>query len=121
MDIQIIHSKLDKQCPNGYRINEIILFSYPYRRLRLQVTVNKSPEQSIQQVYSVFLRTILAGYCKEEEITEFLGLHKEDFILRELYFLKERGFIDFISDTWSVTEHGKEFIENNSIWIWIIF
>lgn len=115
MDIQEIHKKLDKQCPSDYKINEIIQFAYPYRRIRINATVNKSPEKSIQQVYSVFLRTIKAGYNKEEQIIEFLGLNKEDFILRELYFLRERGFVDFTSGIWLVTEQGEEFVKDNSI------
>ncbi|WP_418510797.1 hypothetical protein [Corallibacter sp.] len=115
MDIQEIHKKLDNQCPIDYRINEIIPFAYPYRRVRINATVNKSPEKSIQQVYSVFLKTIKAGYNKEEQIIKFLGLNKEDFILRELYFLRERGFVNFASGVWSVTEQGEEFVRDNSI------
>lgn len=115
MDIQEIHKKLDKQCPSDYKINEIIQFAYPYRRVRVNATVNKSPEKSIQQVYSVFLRTIKAGYNKEEQLIKFLGLNKEDFILRELYFLRERGFVDFASGIWLVTEQGEEFVKDNSI------
>lgn len=115
MDIQEIHKKLDKQCPSDYKINEIIQFAYPYRRIRINATVNKSPEKSIQQVYSVFLRTIKAGYNKEEQIIKFLGLNKEDFILRELYFLRERGFVNFASGIWLVTEQGEEFVKDNSI------
>ncbi|MGJ8593396.1 MAG: hypothetical protein ACSHXF_12665 [Aquaticitalea sp.] len=115
MDIQEIHKKLDKQCPSDYKINEIIQFAYPYRRVRVNATVNKSPEKSVQQVYSVFLRTIIAGYNKEEQIIKFLGLNKEDFILRELYFLRERGFVDFTSGIWLVTEQGEEFVKDNSI------
>ena len=115
MDIQEIHKKLDKQCPSDFKINEIIQFAYPYRRVRVNATVNKSPEKSIQQVYSVFLRTIKAGHNKEVQIIDFLGLRKEDFILRELYFLRERGFVDFTSGIWLVTQQGKEFIKDNSI------
>src|SRR5690606_22158604 len=92
-----------------------IPFAYPYRRVRINATVNKSPEKSIQQVYSVFLKTIKAGYNKEEQIIKFLGLNKEDFILRELYFLRERGFVNFASGVWSVTEQGEEFVRDNSI------
>lgn len=115
MDIQEIHKKLDKQCPSDYKINEIIQFAYPYRRVRVNAIVNKLPEKSIQQAYSVFLRTIKAGYNKEEQIIEFLGLNKEDFILRELYFLRERGFADFTSGIWLVTQQGEEFVKDNNI------
>ena len=115
MDIKEIHKKLDKQCPSDYKINEIISFAYPFRRIKVKVTVNKSPEKSIRQVYSVFLRAINTGYNTEEKIIEFLGLHKEDFILRELYFLRERGFIDLVSGIWIVTSQGNEFIKDNNI------
>lgn len=115
MDIKEIHKKLVKQCPSDYKINEIILFAYPFRRVRINATVNKSPEKSIQQVYSVLLRSIQIGYNTEEQIIDILGLHKEDFILRELYFLRERGFVDFASGVWLVTEQGEEFIRDNSV------
>ncbi len=115
MKIQEIHKKLDKQCPIDYKINEIIRFAYPYRRVRVKATVSKSPEKSIQQIYSVFLRTIKAGYTKDDTIIEFLGLNKEDFILRELYSLREKGFIILNENNWSVTIQGESFIEDNSI------
>ena len=115
MDIQKIHKKLDKQCPSDYRINEIIPFAYPYRRVRVKATVNKSPEESIKQVYAVFLRTIKAGYNKEEQIIKFLGLDKEDFILRELRLLLLKGYVNLASDIWLVTEQGEEFIKDHSI------
>ena len=115
MDIKEIHNKLEQQCPSDFKINEIIPFAYPYRRLIVKATVNKSPEQSIQQVYSVLLRTIEAGYNTENELINFLGLYEEDFILRELYFLRERGYADFVSNHWIVTNEGKKFIEDNSI------
>src|SRR5690554_1685555 len=115
MDIKEIHKKLVKQCPSDYKINEIIPFAYPFRRIRINATVNKSPEKSIQQVYSVLLRSIQVGYNTEKQIIDILGLHKEDFILRELYFLRERGFADFASGVWLVTEQGEKFITDNSI------
>jgi len=82
--------------------------------VKVNATVNKTPEESIQQIYSVLLRTINMGYNKEEDLSNFLGLQKEDFILRELYFLKERGFLNFTSGSWIVTEQGMEFIKDNS-------
>lgn len=115
MDIKEIHKKLVKQCPPDYKINEIIPFAYPFRRVRINATVNKSPEKSIQQVYSVLLRSIQIGCNTEKQIIEFLGLYKEDFILRELYFLRERGLADFTSGVWLVTEQGQEFIKDNSV------
>ena len=77
--------------------------------------VNKSPEESIQQVYSIFIKAIKSGLNTENDLTHFLGLDKDDFILRELYFLRERGYLDFISGKWFVTESGENFIKDNSI------
>lgn len=114
-NIQQIHNKLNKQCPVGYQINEIIRFAYPYRRVKIKATVNKSPDKSIQQIYTTFLKTIKAGLSKEADFIQFLGLHDEDFLLKELYFLKERGFVEVVSDVWSVTEQGETYIKDNSI------
>lgn len=115
MEIKEIHQKLEEQCPSNYRINEIIPFAYPYRRIVINATVNKSPEVSIQQVYSIFIKAIKSGLNTENQLSHFLGLDKDDFILRELYFLKERGYLDFISGKWLVTESGESFIKDTSI------
>lgn len=115
MDIKEIYKKLEGQCPSNYRINEIIPIAYPYRKMIINATVNKSPEESIQQVYAIFIKAIKSGINTEKELTHFLGLDKDDFILRELYFLRERGYLDFISSKWMITETGEEFIKDNSI------
>ena len=60
------------------------MFAYPYRDVKINATVNKSPEESIQQIYSILLRTIQKGFNNEDSLIDFLGLNKEDFILREL-------------------------------------
>lgn len=114
-NIQEIHKKLAKQCPVGYQINEIIRFAYPYRELKIKAIVNKSPEKSIQQIYATFLKTIKAGFSKEVDFIQFLGLYEKDFLLKELYFLKEKGFVEVISDIWSVTEIGESYIKDNSV------
>ena len=115
MEIKDIYKKLENQCPSNYRINEVIPITYPYRRIRINATVNKSPEESIKQVYAVFIRAIKSGLTTEIELTRFLGLDKDDFILRELYFLRERGYLDLISGKWMVTALGENFIKDNSI------
>jgi hypothetical protein len=113
--LQEIHQKLNKECPVGYQINEIIRFAYPFRRVKIKAMVNKSPEKSIQQIYTTFLKTIKAGYTKEADFIHFLGLHEEDFILQELYFLREKGYVDIINQYWTVTEQGELYIEDNNI------
>ena len=112
---QQIHQKLNKECPVGYQINEIIRFAYPFRRVKIKAMVNKSPEKSIQQIYTTFLKTIKAGYTKEADFIHFLGLHEEDFILQELYFLREKGYVDIVNQHWTVTEQGELYIEDNNI------
>jgi hypothetical protein len=113
--IQEIHKKLNEQCPIDYQINEIIRFAYPFRQVKIKATVNKSPEKSIQQIYTTFLKTIRVGFSKEADFIQFLGLHDEDFILKELYFLREKGFADIIDNHWTVTEQGELYIKDNSI------
>lgn len=115
MDIKEIYKKLEDQCPSNYRINEIIPIAYPYRKVVINAMVNKSPEESIQQVYAIFIKAIKSGINTETELTHFLGLDKDDFILRELYFLRERGYLDFISNKWLITGSGEEFSKDNNI------
>lgn len=115
MDSKEIYKKLEDQCPSNYRINEIIPIAYPYRKIVITATVNESPEEAIQQVYAIFIKAIKSGINTENELTHFLGLDKDDFILRELYFLRERGYLDFISSKWMITEAGEHFIKDNSI------
>lgn len=110
-----IHSKLTKQCSSDYQIKEIILFAYPYRRIKITATVNKSPEQSLQQVYTTFIRAILAGYDTEEKLIQFLGLYPKDFILEEIYFLIEKGYLSANEESWTVTTEGQEFIANKGV------
>lgn len=114
-EIQKIHQKLEEQCPTDFQINEIIRFAYPYRELKIKATVNKSPEQSMQQIYTTFLKTIKVGYSKEKDLLQFLGLNTNDFLIKELYFLREKGFVDLISDIWTITEQGENYIKDNSI------
>lgn len=115
MNLQAIYQKLEGQCPSNYRINEIIPIAYPYRRVTISATVNKTPEESIQQVYAVFIKAIKFGMTSEEELIHFLGLDKDAFILRELYFLRERGYLELVSGNWLATEMGEKFIKDNSI------
>ena len=110
-----IYKKLREECPAKYQINEIIPFQYPYRKIRINATVSKQPEKSLQQIWTVLLQTIQIGYAKKEEIIQFLGLQPEDFILKELYFLREKSYVDLVSEKWFITEEGKRFIKDNSI------
>lgn len=115
MEIKEIHTKIEKNCPPQYSINEIIPFGYPLREIKIKALVSKSPEKAIQQMYSVMLRAVKIGYHQEPLLVRFLGLNEDDFILNELYTLREKGYLDFISQQWVVTPQGEKFLEDATI------
>jgi len=108
-----VYKELESKCPTGYRINELIQFYYPVRRIKMNVLVNKSPDSSLVKVYNVILRAIQLGLNTQEKLFNFLGLNKDDeFIYRELYAIREKRYVDLVSGKWSVTNAGEEFIKN---------
>jgi hypothetical protein len=116
MTEQEIYQKLAKQSPTGYKLNELIAFSYPVRRLKLDVLVNKQPDGSLVKVYSVIIKAILSGFNSQKTLFDFLGLGETDeFILRELFSLREKGYLDVVSDKWFVTPEGITFLNDNTI------
>lgn len=116
MTEQEIYQKLAKQSPTGYKLNELIAFSYPVRRLKLDVLVNKQPDGSLVKVYSVIIKAILSGFNSQKTLFDFLGLgEKDEFILRELFSLREKGYLDVVSDKWFVTPEGITFLNDNTI------
>jgi hypothetical protein len=116
MTEQEIYKKLSKEAPTGYRMNELIPFSYPVRKIKMDVLVNKQPDGSLVKVYNVILRAIQMGFHSQSELFNFLGLGQTDeFILRELFALREKGYLDLVSEKWIVTESGEQFIKDNTI------
>ncbi len=116
MTEQEIYQKLAKQSPTGYKLNELIAFSYPVRRLKLDVLVNKQPDGSLVKVYSVIIKAIQSGFNSQKTLFDFLGLGETDeFILRELFSLREKGYLDVVSDKWFVTPDGITFLNDNTI------
>lgn len=116
MTEQEIYQKLAKQSPTGYKLNELIAFSYPVRRLKLDVLVNKQPDGSLVKVYSVIIKAIQSGFNLQKTLFDFLGLGETDeFILRELFSLREKGYLDVVSDKWFVTPEGITFLNDNTI------
>ena len=110
------YKQLKDKAPTGYRLNELIPFSYPVRKLKLDVLVNKQPDGSLVKVYNVLLRAIQTGFHSQQKLFEFLGLGQTDeFILRELFALREKGYVDLISEKWIVTEEGNKFIQDEKI------
>ena len=111
-----VYEKLSGKTPTGYRINELIPFSYPLRKLKLEVLVNKEPDGSLLKVYNVMLRTIQSGFNTRDLLFDFLGLGaKDEFMERELFQLREKGFLDLIGENWMVTESGNQFLRDNTI------
>lgn len=111
-----INEKLNKQAPIGYRLNKIMPFSYPVRKVRMEVLIDKQPDGSMLKMYSVILRAIQVGLNNQTDLFNFLGLGEtDDFILRELYFLREKGYLNLFSDSWIVTDSGQSFLNNNLI------
>ena len=107
---------LKDKAPTGYRLNELIPFSYPVRKIKLDVLVNKQPDGSLVKVYNVLLRTIQAGFHSQEKLFSFLGLgNTDEFVLRELFALREKGLVDVVSEKWIVTEEGEKFLQNEKI------
>jgi len=116
MTEQEVYKKLSKEAPTGYRMNELIPFSYPVRKLRMEVLVNKQPDGSLVKVYNALLRAIQMGFHTQVELFNFLGLgNTDEFILRELFALREKGYLDLVSEKWIVTESGEQFIKDNTI------
>lgn len=116
MTEQEVYLQLKNKVAKGYRLNEIIPFSYPVRRIIMDVVVNKQPDSSLLKVYSVLLRAIKMGFTQQKTLFQFLGLgHTDEFILRELFALREKGFVDLVSENWFITSEGETFIQNNAV------
>lgn len=116
MNTKEVYSTLASQAPKGYRISELTKFSYPVRKVRINAVVNKAPDKNLVKVYAVLLRCIENNLNEKQQLFDFLGVPQTDeFILHELFALREKGLLDLVSDKWYVTEQGKAFIENNSL------
>lgn len=110
------YKQLKDKAPTGYKLNELIPFSYPVRKLRMDVLVNKQPDGSLVKVYNVLLRAIQSGFHSQQKLFEFLGLGLTDeFILRELFALREKGYVDLVSEKWIVTAEGENFIQDEKV------
>lgn len=111
------YKQLKDKAPTGYKLNELIPFSYPMRKLRMDMLVNKQPDGSLVKVYNVLLRAIQSGFNSQQKLFEFLGLGLTDeFILRELFSLREKGYVDLVSEKWFVTStDGEKFLRDNTI------
>lgn len=110
------YKEIAGKAPTGYKMNELIPFSYPVRKIKMNVLANKRPDGSLVKVYNVLLRAIQIGFHTQADLFSFLGLGETDeFILRELFTLREKGYVDLVSENWIVTKSGEQFIKDNTI------
>jgi len=110
-----IQNSLKDKCSTNYRINEIILFNYPYYRLRTSFLVNNMPEKTLNEIYKVFIKCIDSGINSKRALQTFLGLTENDFLWKELYELRTKNLIDLDHDRWTVTQAGRDYIDGKSL------
>lgn len=116
MTEQEVYDRLSKEARKGYRVNELIRFTYPARELRLSIIAAKPLERSLESVYRVVLQAIRSGFDTRELLYDVLGLSPTDeFIQRELFGLRERGLINLVSSTWRVEQVGLDFMADPSL------
>lgn len=116
MEAKYVYKKLNETASNGMKINELVKFSYPYRRIRTDITVSKCLDDDLSKVYCVILRAINIGYNTVDKLFAFLGLPKEDdFIKRELYSMRRNNLMTIEGEMLSVTALGVDFVKDTTI------
>ena len=116
MNKQEVYKELNGKRPDGYKINEVIQFSYPLVKAKIGVLANKMPDGSMLSVYNVILNAVGMGYDTTAKLFEFMGLGDTDeFMRNELHHLRDKGYLDLVSNNWYVSDMGKEFLENNEV------
>ena len=116
MTEQDIYKLRNGKQQKGYRINEIVPFSYPFLEMRLSCLVSKVPEKDLQNLYHHIIEAILVGNSRMEDLFSFLGINKRDeFITKELFYLRDKGLLDYIEDKWVVSQLGEEYLKDESL------
>lgn len=111
-----VYQHFTKQSRNGFRVNELIRFSYPVRQVKLEVTVAKRLDRTLERIYRVLLKAIDLGFDTRQSLYGVLGIEPLDgFIQRELFGLHERGLINSTGDKWVVNPAGFEFMKDPSL------
>lgn len=114
--MKAIYNKLNENRPNGYKINELVSFSYPLIKAKIGALVNKMPDGSLVNVYNVILNAVDMGYDTTDRLFDFLGLGMTDeFMRNELHYLRDKGYLDLVSNKWYVSDMGREFLENHEV------
>ena len=115
-DIKAFNKLKDAYVAKGMKLNTLERFGYPLRRMRVKALASGIPEKSLLSVYNIILESVNAGFDSVDEIGDFLGLSKDDFLLKEIYFLREKGFLHLNQDDkLFVTDEGQEFMKDHSI------
>lgn len=107
-----VYKEIRKNTPKGYRLNELIIFSYPVRKIRMEVEVEKKPEMSLINLYAILLRAVDSGMNTAQKLSHLLGNNSDNSEMKELL---ERAYITEINEIWHVSKTGYEFLENNDL------
>lgn len=114
--MKVIYNKLNESRPSGYKINELVNFSYPLVKAKIGALVNKMPDSSLVNVYNVILNAVDMGYDTTDKLFDFLGLGMTDeFMRNELHYLRDKGYLDLVSCKWYVSDLGREFLEKHEV------
>jgi hypothetical protein len=88
------YKQLKDKAPTGYRLNELIQFSYPVRK----IAIRRACKQATRRLFGKSLQCAFAcnssGFSSQDKLFTFLGLGQTDeFVLRELFALREKGLL----------------------------
>jgi hypothetical protein len=104
-------SEVSARTPTGYKLKQLVSFSYPYREITIKATVCRNPDASMTKVYRQILLTIDDGFRQKDTLFEFLGISPTDeFMIQELRFLFEKELLEHTTDGYVLTSLGQQFI-----------
>ena len=104
------------RAPTGYKLKQLIPFSYPFREITIKSEVNKNPDASMTNIYRQILLTIDAGFCQRNTLFQFLGISLTDeFMTKELDFLFEKELLEYGTEGYAITPSGRQFINDSTV------
>ena len=113
METTEIKNLLKEKAPLGYSFNQFVVFDYPYKQITKIARVKRIPDKDLSNLYRIVLRVVQAGATDKQALSNFLGTsEQDDFIKNEFQFLVEQGLLDESKEKYSLTELGKEYLQN---------
>lgn len=107
-----VYKEIKKNTPKEYRLNELIVFSYPVRKIRMEVKVEKKPENSLINLYTVILRAINMGMNTSDKLEHLLDKTTEHSPISELIKL---NYVSENNGVWQIENAGRDFLNNNEL------